>query len=441
MDILLIYPRWNYPTFGQLQEPLGLLYLAASLRAAGHEVQVIDLAIEDIGQVDAALARVQLVGISSSTVLYGRACLILDRIKAARPELPVVLGGPHATVRPEEVVARGFDAAAIGEGEHTAVELAQALIDHRPLGEVPGLAARAEGGAVFGPVRPFEPDFDALPDADRTRLDYRKYIAANMTHVGMMATRGCPWNCLFCKPMQDKLFGRKVRRRGLARIAAEMAGIARELGKKQYIFKDDTFVLAGREWFVEFERELAGAGLAGVSFSCQARVDQIDLPLVEQMKRCGLEGIAFGVESGSQKVLDYYRKGIKPEQTIRAFDICHEAGIGTHAFIMLGAPVETRADLEATIALIERLRTESVSVSVTTPAPGTALYDRVLEAGLLNVASPEDADYFYNREPIRLPHLTMKDLAWAEKKILDLVPRACFMDQLQSRQQQLAAQG
>ena len=100
-------------------------------------------------------------------------------------------------------------------------------------------------------------------------------------------------------------------------------------------------VLGGVKYFVELERELASAGLSDSQWVCQARVDQISAPLIEQMKKCGLEAIAFGVESGSQKVLDFFRKGIKVEQTIKAFDLCHEHGIGALAFVMLGAPVET----------------------------------------------------------------------------------------------------
>ncbi|HUT55644.1 MAG TPA: radical SAM protein [bacterium] len=433
MEAVLVYPRWNYPTFGELQEPLGLLYIGAMLKAQGHRVTMTDLAVDDIALLDAALERADLVGLSSSTALYGRACLVLDRIKEKRPDLPVILGGPHATVLPEDAVARGFDAAVIGEGEHTAVELAAAISRGESLHHVPGVVTRFDDGFVRGPDRPFEPDLDSFPDPDRTLVDYQKYFDKKLTHVGMMATRGCPWNCLFCKPMQDKLFGRKVRRRGLRRIVAEMKWIRDHVAPRPYVFKDDTLVLAGTDWFIEFERELKDAGMIGISFSCQSRVDQITKPLLAQMKRCGLEGIAFGVESGSQKVLDFYRKSIKVEETIRAFDLCHEMAIGTHAFIMLGAPVETRDDLEATVRLVERIKTESVSVSLTTPAPGSDLYTRMKESGMLTAVNPEDFDYLYNRAPVNHPHLTVKDLAWAERAILDLTPTTFFKDELESR--------
>lgn len=433
MEVVLVYPRWDYPTFGELQEPLGLLYIGAMLKAEGHVVTMTDLAVDDIAVMDAAVERADLVGLSSSSALYGRACAVLDRIKQKRPDIPVILGGPHATVLPEESVARGFDAAVIGEGEHSAVELVSAFQKGESLHGIPGVVTRFDDGFVRAPERGFEPDLDSLPDPDRTLVDYKKYCEKKLTHIGMMATRGCPWNCLFCKPMQDKLFGRKIRRRGLKRIVAEMKRIAETTGKKEYVFKDDTLVLAGTDWFVEFERELQDALMTGVAFSCQARVDQINRELLIQMKRCGLEGIAFGVESGSQKVLDFYRKGIKVDETIAAFDLCHQMGLGTHAFIMLGAPVETREDLEATVRLVERIKTESVSVSVTTPAPGSDLFTQMKESGLLNAQSPEDYDYLFNREPIKLPHLTVKDLAWAERAILDLTPNACFKDQNESR--------
>jgi anaerobic magnesium-protoporphyrin IX monomethyl ester cyclase len=342
MNVILVYPRWDYPTFGQLQEPLGLLHIGAMLKAHGDTVEFFDLAVDAIELVDEAVVGADLVCISSSTVLFGRACRVLERIKKTRPGLPVIVGGPHATLMTEDAVMRGFDAAVIGEGEYTAIDLVEAIQRGAPLYEVAGAAAKKGDEVAFGPTRGFEPDLDTFPDPDRTLIDYSKYFSDGIEFVGMMATRGCPYNCLFCKPMLDKVHGPKVRRRSPKRIAQEMSNIAQSLGYKRFLFKDDTMVLGGVEWFVEFERELASAGLCDSQWVCQARVDQITAPLLEQMKKCGVAAIAFGVESGSQKVLDFFRKGIKIEQTIKAFDLCHEHGIGTLAFVMLGAPVETR---------------------------------------------------------------------------------------------------
>lgn len=438
MNVLLVYPRWNYPTFGQLQEPLGLLHIGAVLKAHGDAVQFFDLAVDAIERLDEAVADADLVGISSSTVLFDRACLVLDRIKKRRSDLPVILGGPHATLRPEDAVRRGFDAAAIGEGEYTAVDLVEALQSGTPLYEVSGAAARKGDEVAYGPSRPFEPDLDSFPDPDRTLIDYGKYFSNDIEFIGMMATRGCPYQCLFCKPMLDKIHGVRVRARSQRRIAEEMASLATTLGHTSFLFKDDTMALGGVEYFAELERELASAGLRDPQWVCQARVDQISAPLLEQMKKCGLRAIAFGVESGSQKVLDFYRKGIRVERTIEAFDLCHEHGIGTLAFVMLGAPVETREDLEATVRLVERIRPESLSFSIATPGPGNALHDYAVENDVRNVASLEGNDYQYNTHPMKLSLVTAKDLSWAAKAILEAVPSTYFKEELEARAERLA---
>lgn len=440
MKIILVYPRWNYPTFGQLQEPLGLLHIGAMLKAHGDTVKFFDLAVDAIERLDEALADADLVCISSSTVLFDRACLVLDRIKKKHSGLPVIIGGPHATLMAEDAVMRGFDAAVIGEGEYTAIDLVEAIEKGAPLYEVAGAAAKKGDEVVFGPTRGFEPDLDTFPDPDRTLIDYRKYFSDDIEFVGMMSTRGCPYNCLFCKPMLDKLHGPKVRRRSPKRVAKEMSNIAKSLGYKRFLFKDDTMVLGGVEYFVEFERELASVGLCDSQWVCQARVDQISAPLLEQMKKCGLEAIAFGVESGSQKVLDFFRKGIKVEQTIKAFDLCHEHGIGTLAFVMLGAPVETREDLEATVRLVERIRPETLSFSITTPGPGNALHDYAIENNVRNVTSVEDNDYQYNTDPIKLSLVTAKDVSWAAQAILEAVPNTYFKDELVARAKGLAGE-
>lgn len=438
MNVTLVYPRWDYPTFGQLQEPLGLLHLGAVLRARGHTVKFFDLAVDRIEQVDEAVADADLVGISSSTVLFGRACLVLRRVKERRPDLPVIIGGPHATLRTDDAVMRGFDAAVIGEGEHTILDLVDAIEQGRPLHEVAGAAAKHDGRVVRGPARGFEPDLDAFPDPDRTLIDYRKYFADGIEYVGMMASRGCPYDCLFCKPMLDTMHGTKVRRRSAARVAREMAQIASSLGHTRYLFKDDTMVLAGREYFVSLERELVAAGLPDPRWVCQARVDQVSVPLLEQMKRCGVEAIAFGVESGSQKVLDFFRKGIRIEQTIAAFDLCHEMGIGTLAFVMLGAPVETREDLEATVRLIERIRPDSLSFSIATPGPGNSLHDYAVENAIHGVQAIEDNDYQFNVRPLKLSLVGASDVAWAANAILDAVPNAFYRDEMRARANRLA---
>jgi len=138
------------------------------------------------------------------------------------------------------------------------------------------------------------------------------------------------------------------------------------------------------------------------------------------MQEAGLKMIAFGVESGSQRILDYYKKGIAVYDTERAFALCRERGIGTHAFIMIGAPIETERDIEATIALLERIKPNSVSPSITTPAPGTALYEEALRAGIYNISDWAEADYMANSRPVELPNLSIEKVLEAKEKIVTM---------------------
>jgi len=132
-------------------------------------------------------------------------------------------------------------------------------------------------------------------------------------------------------------------------------------------------------------------------------------------------GLAFGVESGSQKVIDYYNKKFKVEDSETAFALCHKHGIGTHCFIMLGAPAETRADLQLTIDLVKRIRPESVTISRLTPAPGTYLHSETIAQGILKPVGWEDWDFYKNATPLKLEHLEEADLMKAENEIRALV--------------------
>jgi radical SAM superfamily enzyme YgiQ (UPF0313 family) len=436
LNILLIYPRFQYPVFGELQEPLGILSVAASLRAAGFLVELCDLTLAgSLEALDAPLSRAEAVGLSSTTVLFGRALMVLERIRTLRPELPAALGGPHATACPEESLVKGFDALVIGEGEVTAKELFARLAEKGDPAGIPGVAVLREGNVRCGPPRPFIADLDSLPFPARDLIDYEGYKRNNLIHIGMFVSRGCPFRCSFCKPMQDVLFGKKVRSRSPESVVREMAEAQARIGPRPFLFRDDTLTMLGIPWFEELGSAMARAGLAGCHWSCQSRVDLITSELLTVMKQAGCQGIAFGVESGSQRVLDFYQKKIKVDDTIRAFDLCREFGIGTHAFMMLGAPIETREDVEATLALVRRIKPNSISTSFTTPAPGSQLYLDLTAGGPSPYASYEDVDYLMNSVPLVHPHLSREELVAAQQALVDLVPTTFHPEALRAQRQ------
>lgn len=407
MKILLIYPRFRYTNAGGVQEPLGILYLSRALEDAGHETQILDLSFHDeLPDLEDALQGVQIVGISSATALFGRSVEVLRAIKAINPDVPVIIGGPHATALPEDALKAGFDVAVVGEGEVSAPLLVGAIEKGESFEAVPGIVYSCGDEVRSVPQGPFIENLDLLPFPDRSRLDYSLYFGAGLKQAGVVAMRGCPYHCTYCKPMQERLFGAKIRRRSAQNVALEVDAIARNIIDRA-LFRDDAFTTNRPDWFRELKKHFDELRTPLWGWACQGRVDQVNPELLDAMQEAGLKMIAFGVESGSQRILDYYRKGITPAQTERAFALCRERGIGTHAFIMIGAPIETAEDIEATIRLLERIKPNSISPSITTPAPGTALYDMATREGLYNIKDWAENDYMSNKRPMELPNLTL----------------------------------
>ncbi len=414
---MLIYPRYGYHHKGGLQEPLGVLYIADALQKAGHRAEVWDMTFSQTApELSGVPGDFDMVGISSSSALYGKALEILRAIKALKPEMPVIIGGPHATALPEDAVSDGFDVAVIGEAEVSAPALANALEKGGDLSRVPGIAYSHGVNVRTNPPTSFIADLDSLPHPDRSRLNYDSYFSHGMGQAGVVAMRGCPYRCSYCKPMQEKLFGNKIRRRSPGDVATEVDAIARNICDR-VLFRDDAFTTHSPDWFRELGRNISEMKTPLWGWVCQGRVDQITPELLDAMQEAGLKMIAFGVESGSQKILNYYKKGITVEQTERAFELCRERNIGTHAFVMIGAPEETIEDVEATMSLLERIRPNSVSPSVTTPAPGTELYELARLEKTYNIGDWSEADYFANFHPLKLHHLTEAQIVEAREKM------------------------
>ena len=319
-DVLLIYPRYRYWLASSLEEPLGLIYVATAARLAGWNVKLVDLTFEkNLSKIEAALDNGLIAAaMSVTTPLLDPAIEVLDFIKKRRPSLPVIMGGPHCAALPGDGLDRGFDYLLTGEGEQAFVSLLEG-IRKGDTSEVKGVTSRGPDGTLRGqPPEPI-PDLDAIPFPDRSYLDYGRY-----EKVGLITMRGCPFHCYFCKPMQDKIFGNKIRRRSPDNVVQEVAGIVRLLGNRIIHFRDDTFTLGTPAWFVRFRDLIRQSLPGGIHFHCSSRVDQVNEEKMRLIKEAGCCQIFFGVESGSQKILDFYRKGTTPEQAVDAFRLCRK---------------------------------------------------------------------------------------------------------------------
>lgn len=415
MKIALIYPRCRSLAAGGMEEPLGILYIASALKKVGHHVIFTDLTFEDnLGILRDIVSDVDLIGISSSSPLFGKAIEVLSYVKEINPKAFCLIGGPHPTAIPEDALRAGFDYAVLGEGEQTVVNFVNSLSKGKHK-DTKGIAFLKNGHLHINEPMPYIEDLDCLPFPDRSLIDYSRYGT-----VGVMASRGCPYNCFYCKPMLDMLFGKRVRKRSAANMTEEIERIMKTYPRKSFHFKDDTLTLLPTVWFEEFRKELRRRKL-NIRWQANSRVDTITTEKLRLMKEAGCTQISFGVESGSPKVLEFYNKHRNPGLTVKVFEACHKLGIMPNAYIILGAPVETIEDMELTYRLIKKIKPVFWRVFTTTPFPGNYLYKYAKERDLLNIFDYEQYDNALNSvrgiAPMKLRYLTIRDINKYRDKI------------------------
>lgn len=426
MRILLVDPPfYGFMGYYNRYFPLGLALLGAVLREAGHEVVVYDADCnrnardvdysrlpERYGAYVAGLntpshpaweelrrtlrrLRPQLVGISAFTPKFGAAARIAEICKQDNADRPVVIGGPHATLRPEEILRNSphVDVVAIGEGETTTLELVTHFGSQagKPLETISGLAFRANGAVTRTPERTRARSLDAFPFAARELLlGQASYTAEDMGL--MMTSRGCPFACAYCA---ISAWGRTMAYRSVEHVVAEMRMVKARYGTRQFAFKDDTFTV-NRRRVVEFCERLIAERL-NVNWDCNTRVNLIDEPLLGLMKRAGCNEIRFGIESGSERVLETLDKGIAREDVRRMAALMRTVGLLWSGYFMMGVPGETAEDVRQTLEFMYELRPNFAAVAVYEPYPLTAIFAEGVRRGLVE---PDMAlDDYYARIP------------------------------------------
>ena len=422
MKIALVYPRVNYPSG---DPPLGLGYLPSNIQSPFRDnVTIIDgTFLKSIDKVNRLLeaGKPDIVGIYFDTLSYKRGIEIAR--KARELSSFIIAGGPHATVLPETLVDH-VDAIVLGEGERTFEEIVQGH-DPRNLNGVKGVWCK-KGGTILK-NEPREPiaDLDSLNFPARYLFDMEKYMATwhyldilgpNIRGTTVVASRGCPFKCTYCQPTLAKIFGTKLRMRSPTNIVAEIAALKEKYGVEGIFFHDDTFT-AHRRWLDEMCDRLIEDNL-DILWACNTRADVKDDKTFKKMYNAGLRYLHIGAESGSQRILDeVYRKGIKLEDIRETINAARKAGIRSGCFFMLGAPTETREELNRTIRFASSLDIDEATFNITTPLPGTYLYDMVRE---LNYKISDDySDFnYYSRRAFDDPNLNTKTLKHYQRKAL-----------------------
>jgi len=360
---------------------LGLAYIAACLQEAGFAVRFIDGDVENLTKEETArraLADGPLyIGLTAPTALVKSAAKVAAEIKRLSPQTPVVLGGYHATVLPEESLAEfpAFDLVVFGEGEQTAVELARALESGAALDDVAGLCRRAGGQIVRHRPRRALAALNALPLPAWDLMPLAGYQAHYTTDRSIIELpvntgRGCIGRCKFCA----RVSGPMVRRRSAASILEEIQKDVETHGARAIVFMDESFS-HDRELVRQVCRGLIDRGLhRKIYWLCQTRIDSVDRETLALMAQAGCRHIAFGVESGDDALLAAAHKGINKEMIRRAVRETREAGILVDNFYIIGLPGETRASIKRTIRFAVELNSDFANFFVLVPYPGTEVF-------------------------------------------------------------------
>jgi anaerobic magnesium-protoporphyrin IX monomethyl ester cyclase len=416
-DMLLIYPpftvkeRYGNRPIGKVGghlPPLGLAQLAAFIREQGYRVDLLDAVALDLS-VDEVVEWVcarkpRAVGFTALTSSFHRAAAVASSIRESQPDILTLVGGPHASAVPQTVMSENscFDILVVGEGELTLMEIMEryrqagyarnkVLKDHDNLGEIAGIVFRNKGEISQTVPRPLITNLDILPLPARDLLPMDRYIPLpnqyrRLPVVHMTTTRGCPHDCSFCSA--SAVFGHRMRRRSVDRVMEEIKDAVRHYNAREISFWDDTMT-QNRKWLVTFCDALEQSGL-DLTWTCYARVDTMDPHLLAKMKKAGCFNIFYGFEAGSQELLDLVDKRVRVEDSIRACRWTREAGIEVRGSFMLGLPGETPALARQTINFALQLDPDYAQFCLTTPYPGTRLYDQAEKFGRL---STELSDY------------------------------------------------
>jgi anaerobic magnesium-protoporphyrin IX monomethyl ester cyclase len=386
LDCLLVFPYLlrNDPTQRRQRSPfppLGLMYVASSLRKADFSVGILDCTfMSDLEEAEHIVrgTDARYIGIYSMVTLTKTAYALAKAAKEAGKT--VIYGGPDPSTAPEKYLKRGSgDYVVIGEGERTLVELLRSLDRSETTYDIKGLAfVSGQGSVTITSLRELEQDLDRIPPPARDLIDNERYKEVWHADHGyaltsIMTTRGCPYGCFFCS--EKVVFGRRYALRGTRNVLDELRGIVQEYGYDRVWFADDIFPLR-KERTLSICEGILNEGLT-FSWSCLARADLVDEEALGSMKRAGCQIVFFGVESGSQRMLDAMNRMMKIEHIVSAIETAKRVGLKVHTFMMVGFPGEDYESLKQTTDFLKQMDPDELSFTVAYPLPGTELFHMV----------------------------------------------------------------
>lgn len=451
MKVLLIHPN----KFSQRYVSVGCGMISAALKAAGHQVEYFDTSrfrddcacpnaatmskqkkvMEEVLQfkpvelppieksdesVSCALESIMneykpdLICISTNSSEFNYAVSIIDQIR--RHNIPIIVGGPHSTVAPDEVLAvEGVDMACVGEGEEAIVELVESLSNGKPRSDIRNIYFKQNGKIVRNALRAYS-DLDSLPFMDLDIFDDHHHIGAYQGRVvkyGRFETaRGCPYKCTYCvNEMLHNLYdheNRHVRYKSAVRIIEELKQGLEKIGFDIIRFVDETFTASpiGRlEEFVKLYKQEINKPLI-----IATRPEGASYKVMSILREAHDDiQVTMGIESGSERIRkEVLNRSMSDETIIKAYRTCNDLGFSTASFNMIGLPGETRSDFMKTIELNAKAEVHTPMLSYFYPFKGCRLRQKCIENSYIEDRNYE-VDYSVSSK-LKMPEFTVDEI-------------------------------
>jgi anaerobic magnesium-protoporphyrin IX monomethyl ester cyclase len=416
MKILLINTFWQvrkntqniWSKIAGLTPPIGLMSLAACLERDGIDVDILETNAPDFSLSTLSKERLQrydFIGLSATTNIIHHAYTIIEAIKTVLPQTKILVGGVHATILPEEVIQRpDVDFVIVGEGEPI---LSRFLRTDR-LDTIPNLHYKNHGRIRVTFTSEETVNLNQLPMPAYHKINLSHYSLAlgsyrKLPGIGMVVSRGCPSVCTYC---HGPLFGHNVRMRSPAPILAEIKHLMTMYQIKEIAFYDDNFTVY-KQQTLELCRAMIVERL-NLSWSCFSKVTFIDEELLAVMKQAGCHQILYGIESGSPEILKNIRKHIALDRAEAVVKLTQQHGMDVRAAFMLGNPGETDATLQQTLDFAIKLNPDRAIFNITTPFPGTAMFEWARDKGYL--LTTDWAEYDLSKPVMQLPTVSTETI-------------------------------
>jgi anaerobic magnesium-protoporphyrin IX monomethyl ester cyclase len=407
VKVLLVYslrdaltPRRPLASLGDIH--IGLSYVSAALKSAGHYTRLVVLGSEtpsrSFGALEGAMAAFDpsMVAFTAVSTQFPFIREAARRLKQRWPDKFLLVGGAHASLAPEEVTGSDFDAICVGEGELPAIELAAQLEAGRKPGGIANLwFKRPDGSIEKNPIRNFVEDLNSLPALDR-EMWHEWIMARQLTNQVVLPSRGCPYNCSYCSnhALRKLASGKYVRLRAPAAIVQEIRDLIKQYPETREIYLQSETIAVNITWLDALSHGIAAlnAGLAEkISFTCNFRVARqfLNDRIFVALKRANVRTLEIGLESGSERVrCEALRRHYSNTEFFQAVELARCHGMEVNVYNMIGLPGETLTDHWETIKVNRKVCPSRSLTSIFFPYPGTDLYETCKEKGLL----PRDGD-------------------------------------------------